>query len=152
MKAYGRKGRPKKYFSNIRPYLDKIPEMALNMTERQIAEELGVGYTAFNEYKKLYPELNEALKKGRKALVIELRGTLLKKAKGFQYSEKKILKENGEIVREEIYEKTSLPDVAAINLLLKNYDKENWANDPQELELKKKELKLKEKHLEKNDW
>lgn len=146
------KGRPKKYFSNIRPYLDKIPEMALNMTERQIAEELGVGYTAFNEYKKLYPELNEALKKGRKALVIELRGTLLKKAKGFQYSEKKILKENGEIVREEIYEKTSLPDVAAINLLLKNYDKENWANDPQELELKKKELKLKEKHLEKNDW
>lgn len=146
------KGRPKKYFSNIRPYLDKIPEMALNMTERQIAEELGVGYTAFNEYKKLYPELNEALKKGRKALVIELRGTLLKKAKGFQYSEKKILKENGQIVREEIYEKTSLPDVAAINLLLKNYDKENWANDPQELELKKKELKLKEKHLEKNDW
>lgn len=146
------KGRPKKYFSNIRPYLDKIPEMALNMTERQIAEELGVGYTAFNEYKKLYPELNEALKKGRKALVIELRGTLLKKAKGFQYSEKKILKENGEIVREEIYEKTSLPDVAAINLLLKNYDKDNWANDPQELELKKKELKLKEKHLEKNDW
>lgn len=146
------KGRPKKYFSNIRPYLDKIPEMALNMTERQIAEELGVGYTAFNEYKKLYPELNEALKKGRKALVIELRGTLLKKAKGFQYSEKKILKENGQIIREEIYEKTSLPDVAAINLLLKNYDKENWANDPQELELKKKELKLKEKHLEKNDW
>lgn len=146
------KGRPKKYFSNIRPYLDKIPEMALNMTERQIAEELGVGYTAFNDYKRKYPELNEALKKGRKALVIELRGTLLKKAKGFQYSEKKILKENGEIVREEIYEKTSLPDVAAINLLLKNYDKDNWANDPQELELKKKELKLKEKHLEKNDW
>ena len=146
------KGRPNKYFSKVYPYLEKIPEMALNMTERQIAEELGVGYTAFNEYKKLYPELNEALKKGRKALVIELRGTLLKKAKGFQYSEKKILKENGEIVREEIYEKTSLPDVAAINLLLKNYDKENWANDPQELELKKKELKLKEKHLEKNDW
>ena len=146
------KGRPKKYFTNIRPYLDKIPEMALNMTERQIAEELGVGYTAFNEYKKQFPELNEALKKGRKALVIELRGTLLKKAKGFQYSEKKILKENGQIIREEIYEKTSLPDVAAINLLLKNYDKDNWANDPQELELKKKELKLKEKHLEKNDW
>lgn len=146
------KGRPKKYFSNIQPYLEEISKMALNMTERQIAEELGVGYTAFNEYKKQYPELNEALKKGRKALVIELKGTLIKKAKGFQYSEKKILKENGEIVREEIYEKASLPDVAAINLLLKNYDKDNWANDPQELELKKKELKLKEKHLEKNDW
>lgn len=146
------KGRPNKYFSNIQPYLEEISKMALNMTERQIAEELGVGYTAFNDYKRKYPELTEALKKGRKALVIELRGTLIKKAKGFQYSEKKILKDNGEVVREEIYEKTSLPDVAAINLLLKNYDKENWANDPQELELKKKELKLKEKHLEQNDW
>jgi hypothetical protein len=45
-----------------------------------------------------------------------------------------------------------LPDVAALNLLLKNYDKDHWSNDPQMLELRKKELELKEKQIESNEW
>jgi hypothetical protein len=44
------------------------------------------------------------------------------------------------------------PDVAAINLALKNFDRENWANDPQALELHKRELRLKEKQIKNNDW
>ena len=32
--------------------------------------------------------------------------------------------------------------LAALNLALKNYDKENWANDPQLLELKREELRI----------
>lgn len=146
------RGRPSKYKKHVEPYLDKIKQMALTMTEKQIAETLGVGYTAFREYKRQYPALNDALKKGRADLVMELRSTLIRRAKGFQYEEKKIIKEGGEVVQEIHAIKSALPDVAALNLLLKNYDRENWANDPQTLELRKKELELRERQVEANEW
>lgn len=145
-------GRPNKYEQNVKPRLKEIESMCLTMTEKQIAEALGVGHSAWATYKHKYSELSEALKKGRQALVTELRGTLIRKAKGFSYSEKKIIKEDGVIVREEIYEKASLPDVAALNLLLKNYDAQNWANDPQMLELRKKELEINAKKAEAAEW
>lgn len=146
------RGRPSKYKKHVEPYLDKIEQMALTMTEKQIAETLGVGYTSFREYKRQYPALNDALKKGRADLVMELRSTLIRRAKGFQYEEKKIIKEGGEVVQEIHAIKSALPDVAALNLLLKNYDRENWANDPQSLELRKKELELRERQVEANEW
>ena len=83
---------------------------------------------------------------------MELHSTLIKRAKGFQYEEKKIVKESGKPVREEIYTRTALPDVAALNLALKNYDQDNWANDPQALEVKREELKFKEKQFESKEW
>lgn len=146
------KGRPNKYYTHVEPYLAKVSEMALTMTEQQIAETLGVGYSSFRGYKKQYQALTDALKKGRRELVIELRSTLIKKAKGFNYEEKKIIKEGGAVVREEIYTKASTPDVAALNLLLKNYDKENWANDPQALELRKKEIELQQQKIDSSEW
>lgn len=146
------RGRPSKYKSHVEPYLDDIRDMALTMTEEQIAKTLGVGYTAFREYKRQYPALNDALKKGRRELVKELRSTLIRRAKGFQYEEKKIIKEGDEVVQEIHTTKSALPDVAALNLLLKNYDRENWANDPQTLELRKKELALRERQVEADEW
>ena len=150
--------RPNNYKKLIEPYLDKISEMALTMTEEQIAETLGVGYSTFKRYKKDNEPLRASLKSGRKALVIELKSNLIRKAKGFEYSETKEIKEKNpdtgelEVVRIEVTKKYSAPDVAANNLLLKNYDKENWANDPQMLALRKKELELKEKSAEANEW
>lgn len=145
-------GRPNKYERNVEPNLDKVEQMARDMTEEQIAKTLGVSWRSFRDYKKLHPPLVAALKKGRTELVMELKSTLIRKAKGFQYTEKKIIRENGEVVREEEYIRSSLPDVAALNLLLKNYDKENWANDPQLLELRKKEVELHEKQVNASVW
>jgi hypothetical protein len=48
--------------------------------------------------------------------------------------------------------KNALPDVAAINLCLKNYDPDNWANDPQQIRLKEKELQLRREIAEKDEW
>lgn len=149
--AKGR-GRPNKYFTHIQPRLEEISKLCLTMTEKQIAEFMGVGYSSWCDYKNKYSELSDALKKGREHLVYELKSTLIKKAKGFQYSEKKIIKEHGKVVREEEYIRSSLPDVAALNLLLKNYDKDNWSNDPQMLKLREKELELKERQIEANEW
>lgn len=145
-------GRKTKYFTHVEPYLAEISEWAKTMTEAQIAKKLSVGYRNFCEYKKLYPQLEQAIKKGRSNLVLELRSVLIQRAKGFSYEEKKIISDSEGHTRKEITQKYVPPDVAALNLLLKNYDKKNWANDPQALELRKKELALREKQMEKNNW
>lgn len=145
-------GRPSKYKTHVEPHLKRVEEMARDMTEEQIAKTLGVSYSSFRVMKGKYPALKNSLKKGRVELVLDLKSTLIKKAKGFQYEERKVIKENGVVVREEIYTRSSLPDVAALNLLLKNYDAENWANDPQVLKLREKELELREKQVDANIW
>lgn len=150
-------GRPSKYDTHIKPYFEDIKRMCMYMTDRQIAERLGVAYSSFNLYKKNKAEFSELIKEGRQNLVFELKGNLIRASKGYKYSEKKTIKERDEngnmvVVREEISEKYMRPDVAATNLLLKNYDKENWANDPQELELKKKALELQKEKLESGTW
>lgn len=169
------KGRPNKYKTHVEPYLDKVKEMALVMNEEQIAKTLNVGTTAFYEYKKKYPELREALKKGRRELVYELRSTLIQRAKGYDYTETKTVTEklkvpenvraalistgvkpedidNAKVIKTEVTKKHLHPDIAALNLALKNYDKENWANDPQMLALREKELALRERQVENNEW
>lgn len=171
-----KRGRKNRYETDIKPNLQLIQEMARTMTEKQIAESFGVSYTgAWSLYKQQYPELVESLKKGRQNLVAELKSALIKKAKGYEYTETKETVEHvrwsdemydaliqagftprqiGEarLIKTETAHKQMSPDVAAINLALKNYDKDNWANDPQTLELKKKELALKEKQIEENSW
>ena len=145
-------GRKNKYYTHIKPHLSEIESMLQTMTEEQVAKKLGVAYSSWNKYKTEFKELTEVIKKGNSTLVSELKSVLKKRAKGFQYEERKVIKENGQIVREEIYVKSALPDVASINLLLKNYDKDNWSNDPQVLELRKREIELKEKQAEANNW
>jgi hypothetical protein len=145
-------GRKTKYFTHVEPYLENISEWAQTMTEAQIAKKLSVGYRNFCEYKSKFPQLEQAIKRGRSNLVIELKSVLIKRAKGFFFEEKKIT-ENPDGTQKIVTTKKYMPpDVASINLLLKNYDKENWSNDPQSLNLKRKELELREKQIENNSW
>ena len=150
--------RPNNYNKKVKPYLDDIAEMTCNMTDEDIAKELGIGYSTWCRYKKNYEELREVLKGGRRKLVKDLKSTLIKKAQGFDYVETKVTKELNvetgelEVTKYEENTKHALPDVAAINLLLKNYDKDNWANDPQMIELRKKELELREKQIEASEY
>lgn len=166
-----KRGRKSKYETDVKPYFAQIKEWLENgSTERQIAENLGIGYSTFNRYKGENEELRELIKKGRQSIVLKLRGTLINRALGFNYQEsktiseqvdlpdeiKKFLIENGfeinqaKLVKTEVANKFALPDVAALNLALKNYDKENWANDPQMLDLRKQELELRKKQSE--EW
>jgi len=150
--------RPNNYQKKVEPYLSKIENMALTMTEKQIADTLGIAYSTFRRYKEENEQLKAALKNGRKDLVLSLKSTLIQKAQGFDYVETKTVKELNvetgelEIVKEEINKKRALPDVAAINLLLKNYDADNWANDPQMMKLREKELELQKQKIEENNW
>lgn len=168
--------RPGKYEAYVKPYLDEIAKMAENMTEAQIASALGVSVSAWKAYKKQFPAVELSLKKGRQNLVSDLRSALIERAKGYEYKETKVVTEQMKLpdyvqaqlielgidledvvgkvrlVRTEVSRKHQPADVAALNLALKNYDKENWANDPQSLALKKEELALKKKQIENNQW
>lgn len=150
-----RRGRPNKYFTHIQPRLTEIAEMCLTMTEKQISTALGVGYSSWCDYKLKYPELSDAIKRGRGNLVVELKSALIQKAKGFSYTEKKkTIRQAGEqkIIVIEEYEKYAQPDTGAIHLLLKNLDVD-WRNDDQAtMDLKKKQVELTERRIENDNW
>lgn len=153
-----KRGRKSAYETKIKPRFDEIREWLINGANNEnIANNLGINMVTFYKYVKEKNEFNELLKKGRIAIVAQLRSALIKKAMGFEYSETKIIEredpDTGEKVRTvETYNKKSLPDVAALNLCLKNYDELNWSNDPQGDKIKREELELKKQKIEKDDW
>ena len=151
-----KRGRKSAYETTIKPRFKDISDwLKHGATERQIAYNLGVAYSTLNRYKTEKSEFSELLKNGRQSLVLELRGALVKKALGYKFTEiKKYTKfEGGKAVQYvEETEKEAAPDVAALNLCLKNYDPDNWANDPQAMRLKEKELDLRREIADKNDW
>lgn len=149
-------GRKSKYETFVQPYLKEISEWYTELDERQIAtEKLGIAVSTFENYKKKYPELKEALKRGKSELVSELKSSLKKKAKGFYYEETKtcIREENGKQLKViEKYKKYAQPDTGAIHLLLKNID-DSWHNDDLEtINLKKEQLKIAREKMENDSW
>lgn len=152
-----KRGRKNAYETIIKPRFPEITEWLENgATEKQIAHNLGIGVSTFEKYKAQNTEFAELIKNGRKSLVLQLRGALVKKALGFTYEEvkktEKTEADGGITTSTEVQYKRALPDVAALNLCLKNYDRENWANDPQLLDIKKEELELKKKSIEEGSW
>lgn len=144
-----RGGRPNKYFTHVKPRFEEIKMLCQNLSEEQVARYIGVCPTTWISYKKQYPEFNELIREARVVLIKDLRNLLIQRAKGFKYEDiKQIEDEKGNIIKRERIIKSALPDVASINLLLKNIDKENWSNDPQMMDLKKEELKIKKD----NQW
>lgn len=148
-------GRPNAYYDRILPNISKIEEQLRNgATEKQVAHNIGVTESTWKHHKRNQEYFRNKCFRAREALVQELRGKLISKALGFEYKEMEITQKAGEKGVETITKtiiKQSLPDVAALNLALKNYDKNNWSNDPAMLDIKKAELKLKQKAAE-NNW
>ena len=151
-----KRGRKSKYDTLVKPRFDDILKWLRNgATEKQIYQNLGINEATFYRYKAEKSEFCEVLKKGQESLVEQLRGALIKKALGFEYKESKRItkyEDGNEIIQTEEYTKQSLPDVAAANLLLKNYDKENWSNDPRSDDFKREELEMKKKIFDKENW
>lgn len=150
-------GRKNKYETHIQPNLAKISEWVATMTEAQIAQKLGVNVRSFDRYKVDHEELREALKSGKQDLIEELKATLKMKAKGFRYTEEKIIEKFDEAGNStgktvETYKKYAPPDLGAIHLLLKNLD-DTWRNDDKAtLDLKKEQVEIAKMKAEENNW
>lgn len=145
-----------KYTALVEPRLEEIKEMSLDMNEAQIAKTLGVSKASFERYKKEHPELVDALQNGKKKLIRRLKSTLIMKATGFKYTEKRIsekLTQTGDIVElVDVVERYAQPDLGAIHLLLKNLDPE-WRNDDQTtVDMKRERLELDKEKAEEKIW
>ena len=153
-------GNKSKYEELVIPRLKDITKWTEDLTDAEIAERLNISRRTFATYKKEHPELREAIEKGKKVLVQQLKDTLKKKAKGFYYEEVKTIKIHNPdadadqewIERIEINRKYAQPDTGAAHLLLKNLDP-NWRNDDREtLDIKKKQVELQKQKLEQENW
>lgn len=151
-------GRKSKYDTEVLPRLDDIAEMLkLGATDKEIAENLKISPQTFCEYKSRYPEFNEFIKENRKCVIFQLKTALFKRATGFKETENTVFIDSEGNETTTIKEKYYPPDAASALILLKHWDKDKdgkpkWFNDPASVELRKQEIKLKEKQVELNQW
>jgi hypothetical protein len=114
------------------------------LTDEQIADNMGIHVSTLYEYKKKYPELSEALKKGKEVIDRQVENALLKRALGYEYQEvKRELKHNKETGKKEmmiteVKTKEVQPDTTAQIFWLKNRKPDEW-RDKQQIDVTSKE-------------
>lgn len=144
------------YETHVEPFLDQIPEWYKTMTVRQIAAKLGVSKTTLYRYAAKYPELEETLTGAKDSLVDDLKNSIKRRALGYEYEETttKVTEseKNGQETVTTTVRKHMPPDLGSIHLLLKNLDPEWHDADKTTIDLKKKELEIKEKRAEAAEW
>lgn len=148
-----------KWDTHVKDKLVVVEGWARNgLTEKQIAHNLGVAYSTFRVYKEKYPALSAVLKKGREVIDFEVEGALIKRALGYSYVEvtKELVEDettgSAELKVVKTVTKQVAPDVTAQIFWLKNRKPNEWKNDPHMLELKKRDLELKQKIIKANNW
>ncbi|MFL0165256.1 transposase [Candidatus Clostridium helianthi] len=125
-----------KYEEFVKGKLILVEGWARNgLTNEQIAHNLGINPDTLYEYKKLYPEFSEALKKGKEIIDIEVENALLKRALGYKYIEntREVDEKTGELIITKQVEKEVQPDTTAQIFWLKNRKPSEW-RDKQEIE------------------
>lgn len=106
-------------------------------TEKSIAKQMGISYSTLREWKKESPAIKEALQNGTEDLAIQIASSMVKKAKGYDVTEKEIILkgkstkngtaiEDGKIVQQKNTIKHIPPDVKAGEFLLKNFQPDIW--------------------------
>lgn len=95
------------------------------LTNEQIAGNMGISRETLNQWSKKYPDISDALKKGKEVVDRQVENALLKRALGYKYEEKKVEKgPDGSKTTVTIKEVT--PDVTAQIFWLKNRKPEQW--------------------------
>lgn len=83
-------GRKSKYETHVESRLFEVECWARDgLIDEQIANNLGVAYSTFREYLKKYSALSAALKRGKEVIDFEVENAMLKRALGYEYSERK---------------------------------------------------------------
>lgn len=150
------KGARPKYNTHVKPYFDIIEERLNDgASEEQVALSLGISYASWNNYKVQHKEFDDLCRKPRIKLVGDLRSSLVKRAKGFTYEEKKQYitedEQGNKKKHTEITTKYALPDTTAIFGALNLYDAD-YVKDRKAHELKEQELELRKQMAELNGW
>lgn len=92
------------------------------LVDEQIAENIGIRAGTLYDWKNRFPDISEALKKGKEVVDRQVENALLKRALGYTYAE--ITYENGVETKRVI--KEVVPDTTAQIFWLKNRKPEIW--------------------------
>ncbi|MGI8381675.1 transposase [Priestia megaterium] len=109
------------------------------LTDEQIAHNVGVSRSTLNDWKKKYPDISDALKKGKEVVDLQVENALLKRALGYAYEE--VTEESQwnekakryELVVTKRVRKRQAPDTTAQIFWLKNRRPDKW-RDKQDVE------------------
>lgn len=109
------------------------------MTDEELAKKIGISRSTLSEWKKKFPAISDALKKGKEIVDIEVENSLLKRAKGYTVKVEKTFKckkveydssgrkKREEEVLEKGYDEVHVPaDTTAIIYWLKNRLPDKW--------------------------
>lgn len=93
-------------------------------TQEEIAAALGIVYRTFVEWRKKYPEIDQALRDGREVAVAQIEESMFARAIGTKVVERKIIELPDGSQKKEITEKELPPDPVAGKLLLQAWSDE----------------------------
>lgn len=96
------------------------------LTDEQIASNMGITTSTLYEWKKRFSVISEALKRGKEVVDIQVENSLLKRALGYSYTEKKIERSEKDGKKTVITVKEVVPDVTAQIFWLKNRRPDLW--------------------------
>lgn len=122
---------------NASKYSPDMPERAkglalLGYTNAEIAQTFGIALSTFYEWKKIYPELSDAIKEGGSIIDVQVAQALYKRTQGYMVTEEKTEQsENG--IKTTVAEKHIPADTTAMIFWLKNRQPKQW-RDKQEVD------------------
>lgn len=154
----GSGGRPSKYETCVKPYIENIKSWKKSgASNEQICEVLEIGTSAFYDYKNKYSEFAEAFEISNKFTDLELSSALYKAATGFEYQEKKqYIKDDPESGKRttytEITTKYQAPNPTAIAMYKRNINPEWIDKDRVTTDLKVQEKELQKMIAEQKYW
>lgn len=96
------------------------------LTDEQIAHNMGIRRATLYVWKKKYPYISDALKRGKEVVDVEVENALLKRALGYDYNEITEIRENGVVTQRKIVKKYMAPDVTAQIFWVKNRKPDIW--------------------------
>ena len=108
------------------------------LTDEQIAGKIGICRDTLYEWKKRYPDIADAIKRGKAPVDYQVENALLRRAVGYYYNESR-MDENGATVTTR---KHQPPDTAAAIFWLKNRRRDRWREKPDTSDCGNNELLL----------
>lgn len=150
------RGRPNAYKERIEPRKNEIIEWAkAGATNREIAIALGVSYSTFLDHVSKHPDFSDSLKEARLSGVPMVKLALYRRAIGFEYEEREITETIDDGVLKtttKTVKKQALPDVGAAQVFLRNNTNDFRDKAKFDYDIKNKELELRQKIAEQNDF
>lgn len=94
------------------------------LIDEQIAQNMGISYSTFREWKKKFSALSAVLKRGKEVVDRQVENALLKTALGYVYEEETVTNA-GDVV---VVKKYSKPNTTAQIFWLKNRKRGQWTD------------------------